>query len=149
MSGSNIFQHIYITNLDKTHRYSALSNESHKKLVKAQYDKSVQPRVLNEGDLVLNYDQKHDKLGKGKMKSMWYGPYIIIKVLEKGAYELVDYDNTFLEASQWAVPEKVLFLGHLASIPCIYLYILNFSVVFFVFSVVLGLVRHCLFHVII
>ena len=123
MSGSNIFQHIYITNLDKTHRYSALSNESHKKLVKAQYDKSVQPQVFNEGDLVLNYDQKHDKLGKGKMKSMWYGPYIIIKVLEKGAYELVDYDRIPF----WK-PHK-LFLGHIASIPCIYLYILNFSVV--------------------
>ena len=24
---------------------------------------------------------------------MWYGPFIISKVLEKGAYELVDYDE--------------------------------------------------------
>ena len=68
MRGFNIFQNLYINNLDETHRYSTLSNESHKKLVKAQYDKSVQPQVFNEGDLVLNYDQKHDKLGKGKMK---------------------------------------------------------------------------------
>ena len=64
-----------------------------KKRFKAQYDKSVQPRVFNEGDLVLKYDQKHDKLGKGKLKSMWYGPYIINKVLEKGAYELIFYDQ--------------------------------------------------------
>ena len=68
-------------------------NEAHKKRVKAQYDKFVEPCVFNEGDLVLNYDQRHDKLGKGKFESMLYGPFIISKVLEKGAYELVDYDG--------------------------------------------------------
>ena len=59
-------------------------NEAHKKHVKAQYDKSVEPCVFNEGDLVLTYDQRHDKLGKGKFESMWYGPFIVSKVLEKG-----------------------------------------------------------------
>ena len=68
-------------------------NEAHKKCIKEQYDKSVEPRVFNEGDLVLTYDQRHDKLGKGKFESMWYGPFIISKVIEKGAYELVDYDG--------------------------------------------------------
>ena len=24
---------------------------------------------------------------------MWYGPFIVSKVLEKGAYELMDYDG--------------------------------------------------------
>ena len=64
-----------------------------KKCVKAQYDKSVQPCVVNEGDLVLTYNQRYDKLGKGKFESMWYGPFLISKVLKKGAYELVDYDG--------------------------------------------------------
>ena len=58
-----------------------------------QYDKSVQPRVFNEGDLVLTYDQRYNKLEKGKFESMWYIPFVISKVLEKGAYELVDYDG--------------------------------------------------------
>ena len=70
-----------------------LATEAHKKHVKAQYEKSVQPHAFNEGDLVLTYDQRYDKLGKGKFKSMWYGPFIISKVLEKGAYELVDNDG--------------------------------------------------------
>ena len=70
-----------------------MANEAHKKCVKAQYDKSVQPRVFNEGGMVLTYDQRHDKLAKGKFESMWYGPFIVSKVLEKGAYELVDYDG--------------------------------------------------------
>ena len=64
-----------------------------KKCIKAQYDKSVHPRVFNEGDLVLTYNQRHDKLGKRNFGSMWYGPFIVNKVLQKGSYELVDYDG--------------------------------------------------------
>ena len=68
-------------------------NEAHKKHVKAQYNKSVEPCVFNQCDLVLTYDQRHDMLGKGKFESMWYGPFTVSKVLEKGAYDLVDYDG--------------------------------------------------------
>ena len=84
---------MYLNNLDETRRDVALSNEAHKKCVKARNDKSIQPRAFNKGDLVLTYDQRYDKLGKGKFQSMWYGPFLISKVLEKGAYELVDYDG--------------------------------------------------------
>ena len=84
---------MYLNNLDETHRDATLANEAQKKCIKAQYDKSVKPRVFNEGDLVLTYDQRYDKLGKGKFESMWYEPFVISKVLEKGAYELVDYDG--------------------------------------------------------
>ena len=84
---------LYLTNLDETRWDVSLVNEAHKKHVKVQYDKSFQPCVFNKGDLVLTYDQRHDKLGKGKFESMWYGPFIVSKVLEKGAYELVDYDE--------------------------------------------------------
>ena len=35
---------------------------------------------------------------------MWLGPYVVSKVLSKGAYELVDYDGNKL-------PEEVLCLG--------------------------------------
>jgi hypothetical protein len=49
-----------------------------------------------EGDLVLTYDQAHDKLGTGKLEPMWNGPYIMKHVLHKGAYELVDHDRISL-----------------------------------------------------
>ena len=84
---------LYLSNLDETRRDAALANEAHKKRVKAQYDKSIHPRAFNEDDLVLTYDQRYDKLGKGKFKSMWYGPFVISKVLEREAYKLVDYDG--------------------------------------------------------
>ena len=88
---------LYLNNLDETRRDATLANEAHKKRVKAQYDKFVQPCSFNKGDLVLNYDQRYDILGKGKFESIWYGPFLISKVLEIGAYELVDYGGIPLE----------------------------------------------------
>eukprot|EP00253_Pinus_taeda_P017132 PITA_17132 len=85
----------------------ALANEAHKKRIKAQFDKNVKPRVFSEGDLVLLYDQESDKLGAGKFKSLWMGPYIVKRVLEKGAYELMDYDGIPL-----AQPRNGLYLKH-------------------------------------
>ena len=83
---------LYLSKLYETRHDAALANEAHKKRMKFQYDRTIQPCSFNEGDLVLTYDQKHDKLGVGKFESMWHGPYIVSRVLEKGAYELVDYD---------------------------------------------------------
>eukprot|EP00253_Pinus_taeda_P021332 PITA_21332 len=79
--------------LDETHCDVASNNEAHKKRFKAQFDKNAKPRVFSEGDLVLLYDQESDNLGAGKFKSLWMGPYIVKRVLAKGAQELMDYDG--------------------------------------------------------
>jgi hypothetical protein len=68
---------LYLMKLDETHHDVSLTNETHKKCIKTQYDKSIQPHVFEEGDLVLVYDQDHDKLGAGKLEPMWHGPYIV------------------------------------------------------------------------
>jgi hypothetical protein len=68
----------------------------YQKHMKNQYDKSVQHRAFAVRDIVLVYDQDHDKLGVGKLEPMWNGPYIIKHVLHRGAYELVDYDGISL-----------------------------------------------------
>jgi hypothetical protein len=87
---------LYLTKLDETRRDAALVNEAHQKWIKNQYDKSVHPRTFAEGDLVLVYDQAHDKLGTGKLEPLWHGPYIVKCVFHRGAYELVDYDGISL-----------------------------------------------------
>eukprot|EP00253_Pinus_taeda_P022946 PITA_22946 len=79
--------------LDETRHDATSVNEVHKKLFKAQFDKNVKPRVFSGGDLVLLYDQESDKLGAGKFKLLWMGPYIVKCVLAKGSYELMDYDG--------------------------------------------------------
>ena len=70
--------------------------EVNKRCVKVQYDKYVHPRRFSEGDLVLLWDQAKDRLGAGKFNLMWHGPYVVKHVLEKGAYELVDYEGMAL-----------------------------------------------------
>ena len=73
--------------------------------VKVQYDKSVYLRRFSEGDLVLLWDQAKKPLGEGKSNPMWHGPYVVKCVLEKGAYELVDYEGITL-----AEPRNGLYL---------------------------------------
>ena len=58
-----------------------------------QFDYNVKPCIVSEGDLVLLYDQEADKLGIGKFEPLWMVPYIVKRVLAKGAYDLVDYDG--------------------------------------------------------
>ena len=42
------------------------------------------------------WDQDKEPLGARKFKAMWLGPYVISKVLKKGAYELIDFDGNKL-----------------------------------------------------
>eukprot|EP00253_Pinus_taeda_P021895 PITA_21895 len=87
---------LHLEHLDEQCRDVAIVNEAHKKRVKTQYDKAVRPRVFSEGDLVLVYDQDKDTFGVGKFKPMWYGPFIIKRVLTKGSYELIDFEGNKL-----------------------------------------------------
>ena len=61
---------LYLERLDENHCLAALVIEAQKKRVKAHFDQSVSPRSFVEGDLVLLYDQAHDKLGAGKFQPM-------------------------------------------------------------------------------
>ena len=96
---------LYLSHLDEIHWDAALANESHKKRIKKWYDRAVRPQTFLEGDLVLVSDQDKDALGVGKFEPLWYGPYVISKILQKGAYELVDY-----EGNKLARPRNGLYL---------------------------------------
>ena len=76
--------------------------------MKAQYERSVHPHTFNEGDLFLNYDQKHDKLGSRNLESMWHAPYILSHFLEKGVYDLIDYDGIPLGETRNEIYLKIL-----------------------------------------
>ena len=82
-----------LIHLDEMRREAQFSNEAHKRCIKEQYDKNIHPRIFLEGDLVLLYDQEADVIGTRKFEPLWHGPYIVKRVLAKGAYELVDYDG--------------------------------------------------------
>ena len=47
---------MYLNKLDETRHDDGLANEAHKRWMKAQYDRNVQPHSFNEEYLVLTYD---------------------------------------------------------------------------------------------
>ena len=84
---------VHLEQLDEQCRDALVTLEVNKRPVKVQYDKSVCPRRFSEGDLVLLWDRAKEPLREGNFNPMWHGPYIVKHVLEKGAYELVDYEG--------------------------------------------------------
>jgi hypothetical protein len=87
---------LYLERLNEKHLDVALANKAHKQKVKCQYDWSIHPWILSEGDLILVYDQDKDSPGVGKFKPMWFEPFIIKEILKKGAYRLVDFEGNDL-----------------------------------------------------
>jgi hypothetical protein len=82
-----------------------LANEAHKQKIKCQYDQSIHPPIFSEGNLVLFYDQYKEPLGAGMFKPMWFRPFIMKEVLNKGAYHLVEFEGNDL-----AEPRNRLYL---------------------------------------
>ena len=96
---------VHLKQLDEQRRDALVALEVNKHRIKVQYDKSVHSRRFSEGDLVLLWDQVKEPLGAGKFNPMWHGPYVVKHVLEKGTYELVDYEGIAL-----AEPRNGLYL---------------------------------------
>ena len=63
---------------------------------KSNHDKSVKHHIFSEGEVVFLWDKDKEPRGVGKFKAMWLGPYVMSKVLKKGAYELIDFDGNKL-----------------------------------------------------
>ena len=87
---------VHLEQLYEQRRDALVALEVNKCHVKVQYDKFVHPRVFSEGDLVLLWDQSKEPMGAGKFNPMWHGPYVVKRVLEKGSYELFDYEGIAL-----------------------------------------------------
>ena len=87
---------LHLEHLDEQRRDALTANETHKNRVKNQYDKLVKTRFFSEGELVLLLDQDKEPLRAGKFRSMWLRPYVVSKVLKKGAYELTDFEGNKL-----------------------------------------------------
>jgi len=87
---------LYLEHLNEQRRDTTLVNEVHKQRFKCQYDRSICPLFFYKCDLVLVYDQDKHPLGVIKFKPMWFIPFIVKKFLEKGAYQLVDFEGNAL-----------------------------------------------------
>ncbi|XP_070034237.1 uncharacterized protein [Nicotiana tomentosiformis] len=63
------------------------------------YNKKVRPRQFDVGQLVLKLIFPHQEEAKGKFTPNWQGPYLIKKVLSKGALYLVDIEGKVTDIS--------------------------------------------------
>jgi hypothetical protein len=88
---------VHLEHLDEQCRDASTAIEVNKQRVKVQYDKFVYPQQYVEGELVLLYDQTKKPLGAGKFNPVWHYPYIVSRILEKGAYELEYYEGNMLD----------------------------------------------------
>ncbi|XP_070014241.1 uncharacterized protein [Nicotiana sylvestris] len=57
------------------------------------YNKKVRPRIFEMGQLVLRRILPHHQEAKGKFAPNWKGPYIIRKILPRGALYLGDIEG--------------------------------------------------------
>jgi hypothetical protein len=100
---------VHLQSLDEQRRDTSTAIEENKIRVKFQYDKSICPQQYIEGDLVFLYDQAKEPLGIGKFKPMWNDPYFVGCVLEKGAYELEDYEGDMLAEPRNGLYSKIYY----------------------------------------
>ncbi|XP_070038603.1 uncharacterized protein [Nicotiana tomentosiformis] len=63
------------------------------------YNKKVRPRKFEVGQLVLKRIFPHQEEAKGKFAPNWQGPYLVKKVLSKGALHLVDIEGKVTDIS--------------------------------------------------
>ncbi len=60
------------------------------KLIKNNFDQWMTPQKFQESDLVMVYDNHHDRKTFKKFLKKWFGPYMVVKVFsDNNTYELV------------------------------------------------------------
>ncbi|KAK6145185.1 hypothetical protein DH2020_022005 [Rehmannia glutinosa] len=91
--------------LEEKRKRANMRMEVNRTLMKSAYDKHVRKRNFQVGDLVL---RQADTLKKrDKLESNWEGPYMVVKVIRGGAYELEDLEGHKYHYSVfWAESEK-------------------------------------------
>ncbi|XP_042045282.1 uncharacterized protein LOC121791382 [Salvia splendens] len=75
----------------RLHAYESV--DLYKERAKKIHDAAIKPRHFHEGQLVLLYNSRL-KLFPGKLKSRWWGPYVVHKVYPYGAVEIRDEKMT-------------------------------------------------------
>ena len=80
-------------------RYQAFENSRfYKEKVKIRHDARIVPKKFNVGDHVLLFNSKM-RLGPGKLKTQWSGPFRITKVYTYGTIELVTEKGEHFQAN--------------------------------------------------
>ena len=76
--------------------------------VKNRFEKNIKVHTFSEGEMVLRWDARKDQKGKhGKFDNLWFGPFLVSKVLENNTFILQS-----LEGEELSSPVNGRFLKH-------------------------------------
>ena len=80
--------------------------------IKNRFDKNIKEHTFSEGEMVLRWDARKEKKGKhGKFDNLWFGPFLVSKVLENNTFVLQS-----LEGEELSSPVNGRFLKHFYSL---------------------------------
>ena len=82
-----------LTLIDKKRARAQYHAQGYQKRIVRTFNKKMKPRNLKEGDLVLKVLRNDTFDPRGKMKPTWSGPFIIKKIMSKGATRITDLDG--------------------------------------------------------
>ena len=61
----------------------------HRRKIKERFDKRIKESTFSYGDIVLRWDARKEQKGKhGKFDSLWFGIFIVLKILENNTFIL-------------------------------------------------------------
>ena len=80
--------------------------------IKSRFDRNIKENTVSVGDMVLRWVARKEKKGKhGKFDSLWFGPFLVSKVLENNTFILQS-----LEGEELSSPVNGRFLKHFYSL---------------------------------
>ena len=63
--------------------------------IKRRFDRKIKDNTFSIGDMVLRWDAKKEKKGKhGKFDNLWFGPFLVSKILENNTFVLQSMDDS-------------------------------------------------------
>ena len=82
-----------LTLIDEKKDRAQYHAQGFQKRIARAFNKKVKPRNLTEWDLVLKVLRDETFDPRGKMKPRWSGPFIIKKIMSRGATRVTDLDG--------------------------------------------------------
>ena len=83
----------------------------YRRKIKERFDKKIKESSFLNGDMVLRWDARKEQKGKhGKFDNLWFGPFIVSKILENNNFVLQNLDGKELSN-----PVNGCFLKHFYS----------------------------------
>jgi len=83
--------------IDEKHLVAVCFGQLYQQRMARAYNKKVRPRKFEVGQLVLKRIFPHQEEAKGKFVLNWQGPYLIKKVLSKGALHLANIEGKMVD----------------------------------------------------